>query len=458
MATQTLNAHEKAVLATADRQLVVDALGQIISTNAGAWLSPSHPAKDGIEKEHKPLGSNALSAADLAAYLALAGPNHCMDGWSYLSRGLNAYLVGDPHSAWHFAYYAELRAAQSILSASGCGVFDKWNAVIDVNGDIQRVDLQTGSQRRVLPTHSMVWLALRDVLQFSNGGSTALAGTTEVFGHSLADLLTYAFPGQTATQTAARWISDWTFDIGTGIEDKQFRNRCSYAPHHLTPHVAPIGQVVTFMEDFWKSLQPTPGASFLDLDKYLLRRAMITQAVEKIQRRQGNNRTPTPAQVIAELDAAYSRMCSAAPTLGYIPRTFFVQDTPAEPLIFSAARNTNPKPPDPQPVLARATLLLRMASGVTRRLLIDSGYRKGTELDFWFAELAIEHGFVNSFKDIEDDRSALFSDCALAMDDMAAAFYGATAPVTRAKLFSEPSVKPHAICEVNRIAYWSLQP
>jgi len=453
MATQTLNAHEKAVLATSDRQLVVDALERIISTNAGVWLSPSHPAKDGIEKKHNPLGSNALNAADLAAYLALAGPNHCMDGWSYLSRGLNAYLLGDPHSAWHFAYYAELRAAQSILSASGCGVFNTWNAIIDVNGDIQLVD-----RGRVLPTHSMVWLALRDVLQFSSGGLASLSGATEIFGHSLADLLTYAFPGQTATQSAARWISDWTFDIGTGIEDKQFRNRCSYGPHLLTPHVAPIDKVVTFMEDFWQSLQPTPGASFLDLDKYLLRRAMITQANEKVQRAQGSSRAPSPNQVIAELKASYSRMCSAAPTLRYIPQTFFVQVNPNEPLIFSAARNKNPAPNDPQPVLARATLLLRMATGVTRKLLMDSGYTNGTELDFWFADLAVEQGFVNSYQEIEDDRSALYSDCALAMEDMVSAFHGATEPVTRAKLFNEPSVKPHAICEVNRIAHWSLQP
>ena len=458
MATQTLNAHEKLKLATADRQLVVDALGQIISSNMGGWLGPLHPAREGIKKEHKPLGSSALTAQELATYLAVACPNHCMDGWSYLSRGLNAYLLGDPHSAWHFGYYAELRAAQSILSASGCGVFDKWNAVIDANGLVQRVDLQTGANKRVLPTHSMVWLALRDVLQFSNGGLAALGGTTEVFGHSLSDLLTYAFPGQTANQTAARWISEWTFDIGTGIEDKQFRNRCSYGPHHLTPHVAPIGQVVTFMEDFWKSMQPTPGASFLDLDKYLLRRAMLTQATEKIQRRLGNSRTPPQHEITFELDAAYSRMCSAAPTLSYIPRNFFVQTTPNEPLIFSAARNTNPAPPDPQPILARATLLLRMATGVTRRLLIDSGYRNGTELDFWFADLAVEHGFASSFKDIEDDRSALYNDCALAMEEIVVACQTVPSPITRAALFSEPNIKPHAICEANRVAYWSLQP
>jgi hypothetical protein len=231
-----------------------------------------------------------------------------------------------------------------------------------------------------------------------------------------------------------------------------------YNEMHLTPHAAPIGQVVTFMEDFWKSLQPTPGASFLDLDKFLLRRAMITQAVEKIQRSQSNNKPPSQTQLFLELGYAYDRMCAAAPTLSYISRDFLVKSSAVEPLIISAAKNKNPMPADPQPVLARATLLLRMATGVTRKLLVDSGYKKGTEFDFWFSSLAVEHGFVKSFSDIDADRSALYDDCAIAMYDMATAFNSATRPTTRSSLFSESNIKTHTVCEVNRIAYWGMQP
>lgn len=453
-----LNTHEQSVLATADRQLIVAALGRVIGANGSAWLSPGHRTESGIDREHRPGGRNPLTPQELAEYMALAAPNHCVDGWSYLSRGLNAYLLGDPHSAWHFAYYAELRAAQSILSASGCGVFNEWNAVIDASGSIQRVDVIQGSQRRTLATHSMVWLALRDIMRFSQGGLTALTGSAEVFGHALADLVTYAFPGQTSLQTAARWISDWTFDIGTGLEDKQFRNRCSYGPHYLTPHSAQIDHVVEFLDEFWKSSQPSPGACFLDLDKYLLRRAMHDQAVAKIQLLQANSLQPTPIQISAELAAAYDRMCSAAPVLANIPKTFFVQLSPKDPSLFGAAKNKNPAPQDPQPVLARATLLLRMATGVTRKLLLDAGYRSGTELDFWFSKLAVEQGIVESHQDVEHDRSSLYADCAVAMDDMYAAFCDAAPPVGRTKLFNDFRVKPHAVCEVNRIPHWSLQP
>ena len=107
----TLNTHEKSVLATADRQLIVAALGRVIGTNGSAWLNLGHRTERGIDREHRPGGASPLTPQELAEYMALAAPNHCVDGWSYLSRGLNAYLLGDPHSAWHFAYYAELRVA-----------------------------------------------------------------------------------------------------------------------------------------------------------------------------------------------------------------------------------------------------------------------------------------------------------------------------------------------------------
>jgi len=450
-----LSLHEKTVLATADRNLIVTALGRVIRTKQGPWLSPGHRTENGVTRHHGPGKPNSLAAQELAEYLALASPNHCMDGWDYLSRGFNAYVLGDPHSAWHFAYYAELRAAQSILSASGCGVFNDWNAVIDATSHIKLVDEPT---KRVKPTHSMVWLALRHIMQFSPSGLTALTGTAEVFGHSLADLVTYAFPGQTAAQTASRWVSDWTFDIGSGLEDKQFRNRCSYGPHNLTPHSAHIEQVVAFMDDFWKSFQPTPGANFLDLDKYILRRALVSQANEKIQRLQGAAKSPTLEQLEAELSSAYDRMCSTAPTLLNISKFFFIQPNPKDPPLLGAAKNKNPNPQDPQPVLARAALLLRMATGVTRKLLLDAGYKHGNELDFWFSEIIVNHGFVEDFSDISGDRGSLYYDCTLAMDDMYAAYCDTQAPVTRAKLFRDSRVKPHAVCEVNRIPYWSLQP
>ncbi|MGJ4748429.1 hypothetical protein ACQV5M_18865, partial [Leptospira sp. SA-E8] len=358
---------------------------------------------------------------------------------------------------WHFAYYAELRAAQSILAAAGCGIFNTWNAVIDTGGQVIQVDDLPHRGRSVLGTHSMTWLALPIVLTNSPGGQTALSNAAEILGYSLADLVAYAFPGQSATQTASRWITDWTFDIKLGSGDRDFRNRCSYDPHLVTPHKADIDDVVSFVEAFWTSFQPSPGAYFLDLDKHLLRRALIDQAKEKLTRSTGSA-APTEVEISAEIESAYDRMCSSAPPLASVPKAFFAQPVAAQNELLVASGDRNTTPTNPQPALSRASLLLRMATGISRRLLIDAGYQHGTELDSWFSALAIDQGFVASYQDIAGDRASLYNDSAVATEDLRTAYIDATAPVARTTVINHPRVKPHTACEASRIAHWGLQP
>lgn len=54
---------------------------------------------------------------------------HCFDGWSYLGRALEAEMAGDPQTAVHLGYYAELRAAMSVLASDEIGVFRNKHAV-----------------------------------------------------------------------------------------------------------------------------------------------------------------------------------------------------------------------------------------------------------------------------------------------------------------------------------------
>lgn len=448
----SLNAIEQQRLKTASRHLVVNALAQVINSHGGPWLPPGHPTLNGIDDNHAPTGASPLTPAQLAEYLALAALNHGTDGWSYLSRALNSYLQGDPHSAWHFAYYAELRAAQSILSASGCGIFNGWNSVIDTSGAVVQVDARS----RPLGTHSMVWLALPVVLAFSPGGKSALSSSAEILGQALADLVAYAFPGQGASQTATRWITDWTYDISLGIDDKLFRNRCSYNPHLVTPHSADIGDAVSFIKSFWTSFEPSPGAYFLDLDKHLLRRALIDQAREKLNLL--GNANPSPAEISAEVGMAYDRMCASAPPLSAVARDFFTQALHEPNELLLASSDSNHTPTNPRPALSRAALLLRMATGTSRRLLIEAGYQRGTELDFWLSKLAEDLGLVRSYSEVSADRSALYSDCSVAVQDLLQVFDAVQPPVLRSDIINHIHVRSHVVCEATRIAHWGLQP
>src|SRR5262245_50036590 len=57
--------------------------------------------------------------AGLTSYIAASGPCHVVDGWSFLGRAVDAALHGDPYTAIHLGYYAELRAAMSLLACEG---------------------------------------------------------------------------------------------------------------------------------------------------------------------------------------------------------------------------------------------------------------------------------------------------------------------------------------------------
>src|ERR1700722_6306108 len=62
-----------------------------------------------------------LRTTHLAQYISASSILHCADGWSYLGRAISCLLTGDPHRVVHLAYYAELRAALSLLASEGIG-------------------------------------------------------------------------------------------------------------------------------------------------------------------------------------------------------------------------------------------------------------------------------------------------------------------------------------------------
>ena len=184
---------------------------------------------------------------------------------------------------------------------------------------------------------------------------------------------------------------------------------------------------------------------------------MATQAIEKLRLLNGGA-TPGEAQIAIELDTAYERMLASAPTFKGVPKQFLTQYPFVEPVLLSSANDVSVLPSNPLPILSRATLLLRMATGISRQLLIDAGYSVGSELDFWFSQAASDFGFVEAFADISGDRTSLYLDCAIATEDLAATFRSTAPPLHRATLMRDRRVMPHTACEANRIPQWGLQP
>ena len=428
----------------ADRTHVVNALTSLVLPNGNGWFPAVHVAMYGIDKDQKPGGSNPISSVELAQYLAIATPTHCADGWSYLSRALYSYLLGDAHSAWHFAYYAELRAAQSILSSLGCGAFDKWNCVLDYSGQIQ--DAGKG------PTHSMVWLALSYLAQSSTSSAgISIAAATSILGSTAPEIIQFAYPGRNPTTISSGWICEWLFDLETSGADKGFRNRCSYDPHIATPHRAHLSESIELVLALWNVLEPSPNAAFQELDKQLLRSALKKEAVASLKLHSGGMH-PNNADLKTELRAAYARILASSPTFSAVSEDYICDVLADDHPILFHARDDSSTPDTPRPVLARATLLLRVATGMTKNLLSDA--RKNLHIDFWLNELAIRQGIVGSIVKIPEDRADLYWDCLIAAEDIEKQFHsGAT---SLAELSEHRQFKPMLVAQAERIIQWGF--
>lgn len=446
MSFPQLNQSQESALLQASSDPVLAALGGANVVNNGSWLSPMHPLGKGVDKSHNPFGGGSTLpqhvGKELAEYLAAASPTHCTDGWSYLARSMSAYLLGDAHSAWHLAYYAELRAAQSLLSSLGCGAFNEWNCVLNAQG--MPLDLSKGQ------THTMVWAALSTLALKSPVAWMKVSAPVQVFGTSLPELVIHAFPGTSTQITTSQWVSDWLFDLEDSHDDKRFRNKCSYSPHELTPHYARCNESIKTASLLWQLLEPTPGSPFFRIDCLLLRGAIRDVAQVWLNNAQsGGAQSLTMDKVIAD---AYSRLVSAVPAMSQIGLKYFTEvNQPEDELIFHA-QDRSVAPDTPRSVIARAFLLLRLATGTAASFIKASS--KEREVGALLDRFAIQCGLAGDLSDLPDDRSDLFSDSQLAISD-AMKICAATSGKLAA-LLNDTRTKVHTIAGFDRVVQWSL--
>lgn len=264
------------VLATADRGHVLNALASFANKSSSQWFPAGHPASQGQLPRWQKL--NSFPAVQAIEAVAASGPNHCIDGWSYASRGLAALLAGDGHSARHLAYYAQLRAGLSILSNLGVGIFNRTNFVVTALGTITRLDTHPPRKPNApgMGTHDIVWEALKE-WTLGTQTSRLFLEMVKIGTASLKECLDAIWPGSSATGAASTLIEAWGVDLKRGKDEHKNRNISSYSPQAMNPlgAIAPDG--LRFVKGFWDLFEPTSGTSFDNLDRYLLRSLLLKQ-------------------------------------------------------------------------------------------------------------------------------------------------------------------------------------
>ena len=433
---------DPAALAGATRGPILSSLIKLSNRTPAQWLPHGHAATRG-ELPARWNTFRAVPVSDAIDAVALAAPQHCMDGWAYLSRALGALLSGDLHAARHLAYYAQLRSGLSILANLGIGIFNGVNFAVTSPTMLTRIDPEISGVRANmgLGTHTAVWKTL---LAWSISGPTAaiLLDSIRIRGSTLTTCISSLWPGFSVVTSATSLISSWGLDLQRGIDEHRQRNISSYAPQALNPLTQHVNADLDFVEELWELVEPSTGPNFDNLDRHLLRTMFWKQhdLVSQLPLDQGALGTRfefLPAQIAA-----------------IASQDFLTGATePNLPTLLTLAKATT-NPALPSEMISRALLLLRAATALTYENLVSAGVNCANgELRPWLDKLAIDRGYWKPGAALVNTTD-LFADVQLALMDLVRS--KPTDPACLYDWLSNTQKGIPTVTEAERIGVWCL--
>lgn len=429
------------VLSKADRGHILRALATFANKTPDRWCPAGHPASNGRLPNWKAV--HALPPARLVEAVAASAPNHCIDGWSYASRGLSAVLAGDAHAARHLAYYAQLRAGLSILANLGVGVFNRTNFIVTSIGTIERLDDSPSGKPNSpgMGTHRIVWDALKE-WTVDVQTSRIFLELVKIRGVSLKECLDAIWPGIPAWGPATTLIEAWGVDLKRAKDEHNYRNISSYLPQVMNPlaSITPAG--LRFIREFWTLFEPTIGSSFDNLDRFLLRSLLLEQ--HRIVSNNLNYSHGAIADRYDELPASIRSLASVE---------FLTEAQEPDPELLQQAKSAA-LPAQPIEMLARAFLLLRVATAFTHTSFIDAGVSCARgDLRPWIDPWAEARGFWSPTKPLFNPID-LWADVEAALIDFTESLE--PEPTSLNDWMSRTTKGLPTIYEAERIGVWSL--
>lgn len=364
------------------------------------WLDAANRYRKTATKTYDDdFASSSVHHPALIEYISASAPAHLIDGWSYLSRATDAILRGDLNAAIHFAYYAELRAAMSLLACEGIGVFNGKHPIIDKNGTsttaISKISGPWNKAKkrydspRPAGTHKIVWPLLHHwgLLKRSADLIEQLIAPD---GYLLRQWLE-ALSIPTSTQAISKqWLTSWGIDLTRLDDDHDSRNMASYRPSELRLAPAPTAlDAIEFVSDLWKLFEPTIGGRFPQLEKELLKRIIRISG------------KPTHAKLLHD-------NLGMSPAAAASWHSFLTNLTEPRPLALSDKNSDVDQTDCSFQVTSRAALLLFLATGSTRKHLANAGYSPD-QLEFFWRRLC-EVRFDGPAASLPDDPLDLWGD------------------------------------------------
>lgn len=330
-----------------------------------------------------------VNHADMVAYIAASGPTHAIDGWSFLGRSIDACLRNDPYNAIHLAYYAELRAAMALLASVGIGILNSNHTRVNKAGLTSNYAKQN--------THSHIW----PCLYYWSSCNSAFRLLDSVFQPAGIPLSTW-FASLGATRpvkaVARQVFRMWGLDLKILSGDHNLRNQVSYRPSELVlPPVLGVHAALSFVSNLWGCFEPSSAGRFPTLEAGLLGRALR-------------------AGKAGVLDATRIQLVGMTPIEAARWATVLAPANEPEILAMAAKLTTFGSSTFHLEIIARAALLLALATTSVRRHLASSGYTS-SHLRFWWQRHGELRGLWNNSA-VPSNPFDAWSDIKLRLEDV----------------------------------------
>lgn len=400
----TLSSDGKLEIEASDRGQINNEFSKLSSNFLNSsWLSSTNKLhKNTIEN----ISNQQFSNDEMKEYISASAITHLNDAWTFMGRALHAILNNDTTTARHLAYYAELRAAMSILATEGIGLFNTKHYYIDSSGNAKLIskNLDENGHLKNLGTHQMVWVTL----EYWSSLDKATNLITKILkpNNIGLDIWMQNYGVTSLNSLTSKLFKNLGIDLKLLADDRDIRNRVSYRPTaiHLNSSTS-YKENYDFIIKLWKLLEPSCTGGFPQIDRLLLKQTIDLLADSNIQQKSPLNLSTLLKKTIDDqaLQNEYYEFLSNSDInelITYATKTYNNID-----LALDDEKNH-------LQVISRAVLLLRVATGSSNLMLKDASIRFN-DISFWWKKLMIENGLctlddadeievLDLWKDIKD--------------------------------------------------------
>jgi len=255
------------------------------------------------------------------------------------------------------------------------------------------------------------------------------------------------------TSLAVRWLTYWGIDLRSFPEDREARNEASYRPAALRhrPGLS-VADRSEFIESFWSLCEPTQPSRFETLDRYILR-----DSLREIYAINTGNRWDSD---LDNFTRRCTRMIHAIAPSGLSETNWIAfltgSSLPDRPLLLREADDRDATIADPRhhlKVIARAALLLRLATGASSDLLAR-GNASSDVLRFWWQAIGEDAGLWQAAGP-PDDLTDMWVDVDEALNTNREWLASATDTSVGAWVASRAGAL-HTLGSCERVALWGL--